>query len=162
MAATGDMVLGQKVQSYVESDKPMGQNLPQKVGRVLALPMTAMGLMMVITAFVIAIVRADLTVSLRSGFDAGDKAALETLGQLLPGFMFLGFAMLFGGISFAIARILGGISVRWWRDSRRGGSRLQDTSHAADGKDLFGRDDDGNDDPDFCLCRSRLRCLSGS
>jgi hypothetical protein len=69
--------------------------------------MTGMGLMLVATAFIISLVRAQLTVDLRSGFDAGDKAAFEMLGQLLPGFTFLGFAMLLAGISFSIARILG-------------------------------------------------------
>ena len=54
-----------------------------------------------------AIARSQLTVDLSREFSAVDKANLETLAQLVPGFMFLGFAMIFAGISFAIARILG-------------------------------------------------------
>jgi hypothetical protein len=118
MAATATTILGTKTLPYVESDRALGRNLAQTAGHYLALPMTGMGLMLVATALIIAIVRADLSVSLRGGFDAGDKAAFETLGALLPGFMFLGFAMLFAGISFSIARILGVFRV--------GGGQVQD------------------------------------
>ncbi len=111
MAATASTILGNKTMAHVAGDQPLGRNLAQKAGHFLALPMTGMGLMLVAVAFVISLVRADLTVDLRSGFDSGDKAELETLGQLLPGFMFLGFAMLFAGISFSIARILGMVRV---------------------------------------------------
>ena len=34
-------------------------------------------------------------------------ANFEVLGQLIPGFMFLGLGMIFAAISFVIARILG-------------------------------------------------------
>ena len=104
---TDNVILGQKTMAYVRSDRPGGRNLAQTVGHYLALPMVAMGLMLVATALVIAITRAVLVVDPRDGFNAGDKAAFETLGQLLPGFMFLGFAMILAGISFSIARILG-------------------------------------------------------
>ena len=107
MAATATTILGTRTLTHVVAERPLGRNLAQTAGHYLALPMTGMGLMLVAVAFIISLVRADLTVDLRSGFDAGDKAALETLGQLLPGFMFLGLAMLFAGISFSIARILG-------------------------------------------------------
>jgi len=107
MAVTGTLVLGQRTLKHAVTDAALGRNIAQTIGHYLALPMAGMGLMLVAVAFVIALVRANLTVDLRGGFDAGDKAALETLGQLLPGFMFLGFAMLFAGISFSIARILG-------------------------------------------------------
>ena len=107
MATAETAILGQRTLKHVTTTAPLRLNIAQTAGNLLALPMTGMGLMLVATAFVIALVRADLSVDLRSGFDAGDKAAFETLGQLLPGFMFLGFAMLLAGISFSIARILG-------------------------------------------------------
>ena len=104
---TDTFVLGQKTMAYVQSDAPPGRNLAQKLGHNLALPMAGMGLMLIATALAVAIARAVLAVDPRGDFNAGDKAAFETLGQLLPGIMFLGFAMLFAGISFSIARILG-------------------------------------------------------
>lgn len=107
MTAAGTLVLGQRTLKHTLTDRPLARNLAQSAGHYLALPMAGMGLMLVAVAFVIALVRAGLSVDLRAGFDAGDKAAFETLGQLLPGFMFLGFAILLGGISFSIARILG-------------------------------------------------------
>ena len=104
---TDSIVLGQKTMAFRRSDGPIGRNLAHKAGHYLALPMAGLGLMLVATALVIAITRAILVVDPRDEFNAGDKAAFETLGQLLPGFMFLGFAMIFAGISFSIARILG-------------------------------------------------------
>ena len=118
MTATGTLVLGQTTLKHTVTEGPLGRNLAQTAGHYLALPMAGMGLMLIAAALVIAVVRADLSVDLRAGFDAGDKAAFETLGQLLPGFMFLGFAMLFAGISFSIARILGVFRV--------GGGEVQD------------------------------------
>ncbi len=58
-------------------------------------------------AFALAITRAQLAVNLSEEFTPVRKANFETLGQLVPGFMFLGLAMIFAAISFAIVRILG-------------------------------------------------------
>ena len=69
--------------------------------------MAVMGVMLVATAFALAITRAQLTVDLSEEFTPVRKANFEALGQLVPGFMFLGLGMIFAAISFAIARILG-------------------------------------------------------
>lgn len=105
--ATGNLVLNQPTLRYVETEKPLGRNLAQTLGHYLWGPMALMGLMFVATAFALAIARAQLSVDLSEEFTPLRKANFETLGQLVPGFMFLGFAFMFSGISFAIARILG-------------------------------------------------------
>ena len=109
MATTGTEILGYKVSPYTESDTPKGRLLPQTLGHYLWGPMAVMGLMLVIMAFAFGIARTSLAGDLSEvdGFTGLRKANFETLGQLIPGFMFLGFAMIFAGISFAIARILG-------------------------------------------------------
>ena len=107
MTTTTTQVFGYTVGRYEETDEPRGLLLPQKLGSLLWAPMTLMGMMLVFAAFGMAIARSQLTVDLSREFSAVDKANLETLGQLVPGFMFLGFAMIFAGISFSIARILG-------------------------------------------------------
>ncbi len=85
----------------VETERPLGPNLPQRVGRALWAPMLAMGLM----AFPVALVLAGFRASYLAG--GTDAAAVAALGQLVPAAMFLGFASVFAAISFAIARILG-------------------------------------------------------
>ncbi len=105
--ATGTLVLNQPTLRYVETEKPLGRNLAQTLGHYLWGPMAVMGIMLVLTAFGMAIARSQLSVDLSEGFTPLRKANFETLGQLIPGFVFLGFAFIFAGISFAIARILG-------------------------------------------------------
>ena len=109
--ATGTQVFGQTVGRYVETEKPLGRNLAQTMGHYLWAPMTLMGFMLVATAFGLAIARSQLSVDLSEEFTGLRKANFETLGQLIPGFMFLGFALIFAGISFTIARILGAFRV---------------------------------------------------
>ncbi len=107
MTTYGTEILGRPVGRYVESDEPPGLTLPQTVGGRLWAPMAVMGIMLLATAFALAITRGQLSVDLSEEFTPVRKANFEALGQLVPGFMFLGFAMIFAGISFAIARILG-------------------------------------------------------
>jgi len=107
MATTGTQVFGHAVGQYEETDTPKGLLLPQKLGSILWAPMTIMGVMLVFTAFGLGIARAQLSVDLSEEFSAVTKANFETIGHLIPGVMFLGFAMIFAGISFTIARILG-------------------------------------------------------
>ncbi len=107
MTTHGTEILGRPVGRYVESDEPPGLTLPQTVGGRLWAPMAVMGIMLVATAFALAITRAQLSVDLSEEFTPVRKANFETLGQLVPGFMFLGLGMIFAAISFAIARILG-------------------------------------------------------
>ncbi len=111
MATTGTQVLGQTVGRYTETDTPQGRLLPQTLGHYLWLPMTVMGIMLVFTAFGMGIARSQLSVDLSEEFTGLRQANFATLGQLIPGFMFLGFAMILAGISFAIARILGAFRV---------------------------------------------------
>ena len=107
MTTFGTEILGRPVGRYVETDEPPGLTLPQTIGGRLWAPLAVMGIMLVATAFALAITRAQLSVDLSEEFTPLRKANFETLGQLVPGFMFLGFAMIFAAISFAIVRILG-------------------------------------------------------
>lgn len=101
----------------VESKHTLGYNTPQKVGRALWAPMFAMGVMGLSAGMVVAIVRAN---EIASG---GSDTTIAVLGQVIPGLMFLGFASVFGAISFAIARILGAF--------RKGGGEVQETAGSA-------------------------------
>ncbi len=105
---------------YRETREPLGRNLAQTIGHYLWAPMTLMGIMLVATAFALSIARAQLSVDLSEQFTPLRKANFEALGQLVPAFMFLGFAFIFTGISFAIARILGVFRV--------GGGDVQDAA----------------------------------
>ena len=107
MTTYGTEILGRPVGHYVETDEPPGLTLPQTVGGRLWAPMAVMGIVLVATAFALAITRSQLSVDLSEEFTPVRMANFETLGQLVPGFMFLGLGMILAAISFAIARILG-------------------------------------------------------
>lgn len=98
----------------VTSKQSLGYNLPQRMGRKLWLPMLAMALMGWAVGFILAVVEA--------GTDRAQVDDLQTLGQLVPGFMFIGFLGVFAAITFAIARILG--------EFRKGGGEVQQTAGA--------------------------------
>lgn len=115
--ATHNIVHGHRTLAHAEHTAPPGRTLPQSMGHYLWGPMTAMGAMLIGTAFVLALIRANISTDFVTAFDAGEKANFETLGQLVPGFMFLGMGFVLGGISLAIARILGVFAV--------GGGRMQ-------------------------------------
>lgn len=83
------------------SDRPLGRNVPQKVGTLLWAPMLLMALIAFPLALALAILRASLVAQ------SAAPAAAAALGQLVPAAMFLGFASVFAALSFAIARILG-------------------------------------------------------
>ena len=100
--------------NVVGSETSPGYNLPQRLGRRLWLPMFAMALTGWAVGFILAIVEA--------GTDRADLNDLQTLGHLVPGFMFIGFLGVFAAITFAIARILG--------EFRRGGGKVQETAGA--------------------------------
>lgn len=96
------------------SDRSLGYNLPQKVGRLLWLPMFLMALMFFGAGMVLGVVRAD---------EIADGGAVDTIASLQhvqAGLMFLGFASAFAAISFAIARILGQL--------RAGGGEVQEAA----------------------------------
>ena len=107
MTTYGTEILGRPVGRYVETDEPPGLTLPQTMGGRLWAPATVMGIMLVATAFALAITRSQMAVDLSEEFTPVRKANFEVLGQLIPGFMFLGLGMIFAAISFVIARILG-------------------------------------------------------
>jgi sorbitol-specific phosphotransferase system component IIC len=83
------------------SDRSLGRNLPQRIGRRLVLPMLAMAVMAFPAALIVGIVRASKI------SDGASPATVEELKHVGAGLMFLGFASVFAAISFAIARILG-------------------------------------------------------
>lgn len=98
----------------VGSDRSLGYNLPQRIGRKLWLPMFAMALMGWAVGFILAIVEA--------GTDRTDANELQNLGHLVPAFMFIGFLGVFAAITFSIARILG--------EFRKGGGDVQEVAGA--------------------------------
>ncbi|MCP3988083.1 MAG: hypothetical protein GY724_03345 [Actinomycetia bacterium] len=100
--------------TVVGSDRSLGYNLPQVMGRRLWLPMFAMALMGWTVGFVLAIVEA--------ATDRAQVDDLQTLSHLVPAFMFIGFLGVFAVISFAIARILG--------EFRKGGGEVQESASA--------------------------------
>lgn len=97
------------------STRSLGYNLPQKVGRVVALPMLAMALMAFPAALIVGIVRA---AKIHNHSAAPDT--LAALQHVQAGLMFIGFAAVLAGISFAIARILG--------QFRKGGGDVQEAA----------------------------------
>lgn len=100
--------------NVVGSDTSLGYNLPQRMGRRLWLPMFALALMGWAIGFILAIVEA--------GTDHSSFDDLQTLGHLVPGFMFIGFLGVFAAVTFAIARILG--------EFRKGGGDVQEAAGA--------------------------------
>ncbi len=96
----------------VTSEKSLGYNLPQRVGRKLWLPMFAMALMGWAAGFILAVTEA--------GTDRANVDDLQTLGHLIPAFMFVGFLGVFSAITFAVARILG--------EFRKGGGEVQEAA----------------------------------
>ncbi len=100
--------------TVVGSSRSLGYNLPQQLGRKLWLPMFALALMGWAVGFVLAIIEA--------GTDRAELNDLQTLGHLVPGFMFIGFLGVFSAITFAVVRILG--------EFRRGGGEVQEAAGA--------------------------------
>ena len=96
------------------SSKSLGYNLPQRLGVRLALPMFFMAVMFFAAGIALAVIRSG---KIADGADADTIAMLQHLGAA---FMFLGFASVFGAISFAIARILG--------QFRKGGGEVQEST----------------------------------
>ena len=96
----------------VGSEHSLGENLPQRAGSRLWLPMFVLALMGWTVGVVLAITEA--------ATDRNDAGTLQDLSHLVPGFMFVGFLGVFSSITFAVARILGTF--------RRGGGDVQETS----------------------------------
>ncbi len=96
------------------SDRSLGLNLPQRIGRLLWAPMLALALMAFPLGFLVSLIRAGII------GDGGDPGAVAALGHFGPAAMFAGFAAVFAAIAFAIARILGAF--------RAGGGTVQEAS----------------------------------
>lgn len=96
----------------VGSDRSLGYNQPQVAGRKLWLPMFLMAPMGFAIAFILAVVEANTSRT--------DVADLQTLGHLVPAFMWIGFLGVFSAITFTVARILGTF--------RKGGGEVQETA----------------------------------
>ncbi|MCA1588752.1 MAG: hypothetical protein LC744_08975 [Chloroflexi bacterium] len=96
------------------SNRSLGYNLPQKLGRGLWLPMFLMALMAFPAAVALGIIRGD---EISTG---GSLETLEELRHVSAGFMAIGFAAVFAAVSFAIARILGAF--------RKGGGDVQEAA----------------------------------
>ena len=101
--------------TYAATDKGPGYNKPQKMGRKLWAPMFAMGLMGFVIGVILSWARAAEIAS-----SSPSANTIESLGHLVPAFMFIGFFGTFSAISFAIARILGAF--------RKGGGEVQETT----------------------------------
>ena len=157
MAATATTILGTKTLPYVETDRAMGRNLAQTAGHYPALPMIGMGLMLVATALIIAVVRADLSVSLRGGFDAGDKAGVRDPGRAAAWVHVPRLRDALRGHQLQHRPHPRRLPCRRRSGAGRRQPRLQDAADAAHGLDLPHRHDDGDDDPHRCPRRPRLR-----
>lgn len=97
----------------VASERGLGYNLPQKMGRALWGPMFLMGLMAFVVALILGIVNANDVATA-----PGDQVTIEQLRHVTAGVMFIGFMSVFSAITFAIARILG--------EFRKGGGEVQE------------------------------------
>ncbi|MEE8375264.1 MAG: hypothetical protein V3S26_02965 [Acidimicrobiia bacterium] len=94
------------------SNKGLGYNKPQQMGRKLWAPMWVMAIMAFPIALILGIVRSNAITSGES------EATIAALGHTTTGVMFIGFTAVFAAISFAIARILG--------EFRKGGGEVQE------------------------------------
>jgi hypothetical protein len=86
----------------VGSDRSLGFNLPQKMGRTLWAPMLAMSLMAFAAALILGFVRANVVAT-----NPDNTVQLLQLQHVTAGVMFIGFTAVLSAIAFAIARILG-------------------------------------------------------
>ena len=100
------------------STKALDVNVPQRAGRALWAPAFAMSLIGFIAGMTLAIVKA---VAIADG-DAVLAASLNNYGIAA---MFFGFTMVFTGISFAIARILGEFRVGGGNTQEAAGSEVK-------------------------------------
>ena len=100
---------------YQVTDRALGFNLPQRMGRRLWAPMFAVAIMAWPVALILSGVRAAEIAS-----SSPDPVTVARLGQLVPAVTFVGFLAVFAAVSFAIARILGVF--------RKGGGEVQEAA----------------------------------
>jgi hypothetical protein len=100
------------------SKKALDVNLPQRVGGKLWAPAFAMSLAGFVVGMIVAIVKA-------TAIADGDAVLAASLNNYGIAAMFFGFTMVFTGISFAIARILGEFRVGGGRTQEAAGSEVK-------------------------------------
>ena len=113
------------------STKALDVNVPQRAGRTLWAPAFATSLMGFAAGMILAIVKA---VAIADG-DAVLAASLNNYGIAA---MFFGFTMVFTGISFAIARILGEFRVGGGQTQEAAGSEVKTLKMPATAKAFIG------------------------
>jgi hypothetical protein len=100
----------------VVSDRGLGRNFPQRMGRALWLPMWVMAVM----AFPVAVILGAIRANLVADGDPADAEAIARLQHVTAAVMFIGFLAVLSAVTFAIARILG--------EFRAGGGLVQETA----------------------------------
>ena len=113
------------------SVKALDVNVPQKAGRTLWAPAFAMSLVGFAAGMILAIVKA-------SAIADGDAVRAASLNNYGTAAMFFGFMMVFTGISFAIARILGEFRVGGGRTQEAAGSEVWTLKMPATAKAFIG------------------------
>lgn len=114
----------------VAPEKAKSMTMMQSMASKMWAPFLVMGFMIVVVSLIIGAINAGVAADYfafdketrdlaGTGSDiAQDKAFVEATKAWLPGFKFLGMGMILGGITFALATILGNLRV--------GGGRVQD------------------------------------
>ena len=113
------------------STKALDVNVPQKAGRTLWAPALAMSLVGFVAGMILAIVKA-------TAIADGDAVLAASLNNYGIAAMFFGFTMVFTGISFAIARILGEFRVGGGRTQETAGSEVRTLKMPATAKAFIG------------------------
>ncbi len=113
------------------STKALDVNVPQRAGRTLWAPAFAMSLIGFAAGMILAIVKA-------TAIADGDAVLAASLNNYGIAAMFFGFTMVFTGISFAIARILGEFRVGGGRTQEAAGSDVKTLKMPATAKAFIG------------------------
>ena len=113
------------------STKALDVNVPQRAGRTLWAPAFAMSLMGFAAGMILAIVKA-------TAIADGDAVLAASLNNYGIAAMFFGFTMVFTGISFAIARILGEFRVGGGRTQEAVGDEVKTLKTPATAKAFIG------------------------
>jgi hypothetical protein len=114
------------------TDRAVGRNIPQRMGRALWLPMLVMALMAFPAGVILAGVRAQAIAS------NGSAKTIAALGQFVPAVNFIGFASVFASISFAIARIFGELRVGGGEVQEAAGRKVETLETPAAAKIFIG------------------------
>ena len=113
------------------SEKALDVNVPQRAGRTLWAPAFAMSLVGFALGMILAIAKA-------SAIADGDAVLAASLDNYGIAAMFFGFTMVFTGIAFAIARILGEFRVGGGQTQETAGSEVKTLKMPATGRAFIG------------------------